>query len=131
MVPIIIGERLKLLIEETGLQQQKIADILGMSISTFNGYVTSKREPPVEKLNEFARYFNVSVDYLTGNSDIRNTNLVHLPDELNNFVRNPENKLYLELARDIKERTLNTLDNPLTENQATRKKGVKHLNKHM
>lgn len=103
-----LGERLKLLIKETGLEQQEVAAILGIKTPTFNGYVIKKREPPFERLKQFADYFNVSIDYLLGYSDVRDPSLHHLSDEQNNFVRDQENVTYIELAMDIKARTLKT-----------------------
>lgn len=101
----ILGERLRLLIKEKGLEQQQVASALGLKTSTFNGYVGNKREPPIEYLIKFAAFFGVSIDYLTGYSDIRDPYLSHLSEELNAFVRDPENRIYIELAKDIKART--------------------------
>lgn len=103
---ITVGERLKQLVKEKGLEQQEVAAQLNIKSPTFNGYVGNKREPSISKLKQLASYFNVSVDYLIGYNDIRNPYLSHLPDEINKFVRNPENITYIELAKDIKERTL-------------------------
>lgn len=100
-----LGDRLQLLIAEKRLQQQEVAALLGIKVPTFNGYITNKREPNIEKLITFAKFFNVSIDYLVGYSDERNPYLAHLSDELNSFVKDPENNSYLELARDIKTRT--------------------------
>lgn len=100
-----IGDRLKQLIRETGKEQQVIASELGIKVPTFNGYVSSQREPSIDKLKQLAGYFNVTIDYLTGNSEIRNPYLSHLTPEMGSFVRQPENISYLELAMDIKEKT--------------------------
>lgn len=100
-----LGERLKSLIKEKGLEQQEIAAILGIKPPTFSGYVINKREPSLERLKQFAVYFAVSIDYLLGYSDIRDPYLGHFPDEINVFVRDPENKKYLELAKDLKLKT--------------------------
>lgn len=102
---ITIGERLKQLVKEKGLKQQDVANHLDIKAPTFNGYIGSKREPCISKLKQLATYFNVSVDYLIGYSEIRNTNLSHLSEEINVFIQNPENETYIELAKDIKERT--------------------------
>ena len=102
---ITLGERLKLLIKAKGIEQQEVAAILGINSVTLSGYVINKREPSFEKLKLFADYFGVSIDYLLGHSDIKDPYLRHLPDELKDFVRNPDNKVYLDLAKDIKEKT--------------------------
>jgi len=102
-----IGERLKQLVREKGLEQQEAAIQLNIKIPTFNGYVSNKREPSIEKLKQLADYFNVSVDYLTGHSEIRDPHLGHLPEEVRKFILDPANEQYLELAMDIKDRTIN------------------------
>lgn len=98
-----LGLRLRSLISELGLEQQEVATLLNHKISTFSGYVIDKREPTFAKLKIFADFFGVSIDYLLGYSTVKDPYLRHLSAELNEFVRNPANAVYLELARDIKE----------------------------
>jgi Predicted transcriptional regulators len=100
-----LGQRLKLLVKEKGMEQQEVAELLGLKTSTFNGYAGDKREPSIKYLKEFAEYFDVSIDYLTGYSDIRNPYLPHLSSDLKHFVMEPKNVMYLELASDIKKKT--------------------------
>jgi transcriptional regulator with XRE-family HTH domain len=102
---ITLGERLKKLVRERNLEQQEVAAQLNIKSPTFNGYISSKREPSIAKLKQLASYFNVSVDYLIGYSDIRNPYMNHLSEESKRFIQDPENQTYVELARDIKERT--------------------------
>ncbi|MHB8065031.1 MAG: helix-turn-helix domain-containing protein [Ruminiclostridium sp.] len=103
---ITVGERLKQLVRERGIEQQEAAAQLNLKSPTFNGYVGNKREPSISKLKQLACYFNVSVDYLIGYSEIRNPYLSHLSEEINDFIQNPENVDFVELAKDIKERTI-------------------------
>lgn len=100
-----LGQRLKLLVKEKGLEQQEVAVLLGLKTSTFNGYAGDKREPSIKYLVKFAEYFGVSIDYLTGYSDIRNPYISHLTEDLKNFIMDPQNIMYLELASDIKNKT--------------------------
>lgn len=67
-----IGVRLKLLREELGLRQDELAQKLSVSPSSIGMYETDRREPNSELLTKLANFFNVSIDYLLGNSDIRN-----------------------------------------------------------
>ncbi len=103
---ITVGERLKQLVREKGLEQQEVAAQLKIKPPTFNGYVGNKRNPSISRLKELASYFNVSVDYLIGYNDYRFPYFSHLSDDIKNFIQNPENQPYIELAKDIKERTL-------------------------
>ena len=104
------GSRLRTLIKERGLEQRKIAADLGINPVTFSGYVINKREPSFARLNELAGYFGVSADYLLGRSDVRDPYMKHLSGDLEEFVREPENSGYIELARDIKIRAENITD---------------------
>lgn len=67
------GQRLKELREERGLTQQDVADILNVGRPTIAGYETKGKQPDYDKLKILANYFDVSVDYLIGNTDIRKT----------------------------------------------------------
>jgi transcriptional regulator with XRE-family HTH domain len=101
-----LGERLHELIKESGLEQQQIAEHLNIKRSTFNGYVNDSREPKLETLKIIADYFGVTADYLIGHSDERSNVFYSLPEELNLFVNDPENATYIEMAKKIKERTV-------------------------
>ena len=100
-----LGQRLKILIKEKGIEQRKAAADLGLKTSTFSGYVLDKREPTIACLKKIAAYFNTSIDYLVGYSDIRDPYLSHLSPEQRDFITNPENVMYIDLAKDIKRKT--------------------------
>lgn len=66
------SERLKLLRhEKRGLTQESLADQLGIAKTTYSSYEQGKREPDFNTLQQLASYFDVSVDYLLGNSTER------------------------------------------------------------
>lgn len=64
-----IGDRLRYLIHERGLEQKQFAETFGLKVSTLNGYVTNYRTPDIELQKRFADFFGVSVDYLIGRTD--------------------------------------------------------------
>lgn len=66
-----IGERLKELRAERALLQKDLAEKLGITQQSISFYEAGKREPDNELLGKFADFFNVSVDYLLGRTDIR------------------------------------------------------------
>ncbi len=66
------NQRLRTLREKVNLSQQKFADIIGVSKSSINMYERGDREPNFEKLEKFADFFNVDMDYILGKSDIEN-----------------------------------------------------------
>ena len=66
------NQRLRALRKKANLSQQKFADIIGISKSSINMYERGEREPNFEKLEKFADFFNVDMDYILGKSDIEN-----------------------------------------------------------
>ena len=69
------AERLKTARVSLGMTQREVADKLGVTVSTYSGYETGKREPDVLKLKLLARILNTSGDVLleTGLGDDRNS----------------------------------------------------------
>jgi len=61
--------RLETLRKERGLSQKQIADIFQISQQGYSNYENGKREPDYETLKKFANFFEVSVDYLVGNTN--------------------------------------------------------------
>lgn len=61
-----INFRLKELRKTRGVSQLKLAMDLNMNQNTISRYENCLREANYETLISFARYFNVSVDYLLG-----------------------------------------------------------------
>ncbi len=66
------SKRLKMLRDKKGLTQQDIANVLGVGRATIAGYETKGKQPDYEKLVKLADFFNVSIDYLIGRTDIKN-----------------------------------------------------------
>jgi len=65
------GERLKKLREELDMDQGEFGEIFRKSKSTISSYENNKRTPDLKLVEKFADYFNVTVDYILGISDIR------------------------------------------------------------
>jgi len=100
----IIGDRLRFLVVESGLEHNEVASAIGIKISTFSSYVNYTREPSVATLMRIAHYFDVTIDYLTGYSDIRDPYLCHMPDDLQLFLHEPMNKAYIEILKEFTEK---------------------------
>lgn len=67
------AERLRLLRQNYGMSQQKLADAIGtVSKSSINMYERGDREPSLETMEAFADFFNVDLAYLFGRTDIPN-----------------------------------------------------------
>ena len=66
--------RLKELRLEKNLLQSDIAKVINKSERTVGFYETGERDMGTETLAKLANFFNVSIDYLLGTSNIRNIN---------------------------------------------------------
>jgi transcriptional regulator with XRE-family HTH domain len=67
-----LSKRLKQLRKEKRLTIKSLGSILNLAESTISGYETGARKPDLETVEKFADFFDVSVDYLSGRSEIRN-----------------------------------------------------------
>lgn len=62
--------RLKQLRLKKGLKQWAVAKVLGYGYTAVSNYESGRNEPSIKDLICLAKFFNVSVDYLIGASDI-------------------------------------------------------------
>ena len=99
-----LPDRLKQLRKSNNLTQTELGKILGVGKTTISMYETNNSTPNDEIKLKIAEYFNVSLDYLLGKTDIRNytednnatialhsdTDYDDLPEEarkeINNFI---------------------------------------------
>ncbi|EGK59520.1 XRE family transcriptional regulator [Centipeda periodontii DSM 2778] len=61
--------RMKLLREQHNLSQTDLAKILNISRQSYNFYENEKRDPDTTMLIRIADFFNVSLDYLLGQTN--------------------------------------------------------------
>lgn len=99
-----LADRLKSLRKSNNLTQAELGRILGVGKTTISMYETGNSTPSDEIKFKISEYFNVSLDYLLGKTDVRNytedpdktialhsdTDYDDLPkeakDEINNFI---------------------------------------------
>lgn len=67
----IFVKRLKLLRLDQKKTQQEMAEYLGIRRSTYGEYERGKIVPPYDKIEKLANYFNVSVDWIVGNTNFK------------------------------------------------------------
>lgn len=65
-----LGQRLRELRAQRKLSQQGLADLAGVTKQTISQYERGVRKPDLNMLTELGDIFNVSTDYLTGQSDV-------------------------------------------------------------
>lgn len=63
-----IGKRLRMLREDLGLKQDSLADLLNVNRASISLYESNKRKPSQKILMKYAEIFDVSTDYILGNS---------------------------------------------------------------
>ena len=63
--------RIKDLREDNDFTQQQIADLLHIKQNTYSQYETGQRQIPIATLITLALFYNTSIDYLLGITDIK------------------------------------------------------------
>jgi len=86
-----IFDRIKELADEKGLSIIKLQQMAGLSKGAIQQWKDNKHAPSIENLTKVAKTLNVSVEYLTGDSQYRNQN-----DMINHFMQTTDQD---ELAR--------------------------------
>ena len=86
-----ITTRLLELRKEYNYTQSQLADILGVSRTAIAAYESGQSSIPLNRLNELARLYNVSTDYLLCNTnsrsrDISYHNINDVKDKLENTI---------------------------------------------
>ena len=64
-------QNLKLFRQEYSISQQRLADAIVVSQQSINQYENHNIEPDISVLSSIADYFDTSIDYVVGRTDIR------------------------------------------------------------
>lgn len=83
-----MSNKLKYLRKEKGLTLDDLAKNVGIKRGTLNNYENEKTEPKLETWKKLAEYFDVSIGYLQGLSDIKN------PYKSENYLFENKGKLH-------------------------------------
>ena len=65
------NERIREIREENYYTQQKIADLLNVGQRTYSDYESGKTRIPIDSILILAKFYNVSLDYITGASNVK------------------------------------------------------------
>ena len=65
-------QRIRGLREDRDLRQQDIADLLNIGQKTYSDYELGKTRIPVDSVIMLAKFYDVSMDYICGVSDVKN-----------------------------------------------------------
>lgn len=72
-----IYERIKDIREYYDNTQQELADIFNVSRSTYAGWENGIDPVPLLKLNDFCNYYKVSLDYISGLTNIKKVTIIN------------------------------------------------------
>ena len=75
--------RLKELRKEKAISQQRLADTIGVSQQSINKYENHDIEPDIDTLQQLALFFDASIDYIVGLTDIRERIMPRSESDLN------------------------------------------------
>lgn len=98
-------QRLKDLKEDADITQKQVADLIGVSMNHYGKYERGETDIPFEKAIILANYYNVSLDYLAGRTNIKNPisdksqllKIAELFKQLNSINRNRIEERMLEM----------------------------------
>ena len=65
------NERIREIREERSLTQQKVANLLNIGQRTSADYESGKTRIPIDNLLILAQFYNLSVDYMSGASNVK------------------------------------------------------------
>lgn len=103
----LFSKRLVSLRKEKKLTQYDLAELLGFSRGQIGNYEQGTREPDQNTLLKISDFFNVSVDYLLGKTDVKN----YLDDSNNTIALHSDGDLdYSDLTDEAKEEVKNFID---------------------
>ena len=103
-------KNIKLLREERGISQQKLADAIGMSQSSINGYENSNIEPDIATLMRMADFFETSIDYITGHTHIR-----RVIEEVEGYALNEREATIMDGYRKLPETSRKIIDDLIAD----------------
>lgn len=103
------GERLAALRDSKSLTQNELAQLTKISRSRLSLYETNKREPDLQTIKQLASFFNVTIDYLLGNSSISTTQPAPFKIEPTSPQLSPDELALIEKYRQMKDDEKDTM----------------------
>jgi len=90
-----INEKLKILRKQANKTQRDMAKLLNISQNAYCKYEMGTTEPNIQTLNQLANIFNVKIDYLIGNEEIK--------EEIKNISKNQEDEQIIQALDNLNE----------------------------
>lgn len=112
---LMIGERLKDIRDDKGINQEQMAKILDVSRGHYANWEIEKETIPLKRLNKLCNHFNISMDYIIGRVRTYNENGIHELDskEIGQRIRyiRKKNKISQTELADILNTTHSVISN--------------------
>lgn len=102
-------DNLKALREEKGISQQKLAEKINTNQQNIHRYEHGFYEPDIQTLKLLAEFFETSIDYLVGYTDVRHKVEAIQPLDLNDEEAALIEK-YRQLGRNARNSVVNVID---------------------
>jgi hypothetical protein len=94
-----VFERIDNLLTEQGKEQKQLYDYLGVSSQKYFDWKAGRLKSYTKYIGKIAEFFNVSIDYLLGNDDIKKRPTSEDIELLNEYMKND---MYRELMESVK-----------------------------
>ncbi len=94
-------ERLEELLLEKGISRLKLANSIGVSSTTINGYFNDGYYPQIDIALKISEFFGCSLDYLFGLSDKRTNKERNSNSFFENLKNLMENKIIVNVMKDL------------------------------
>ena len=89
-------KNLKKLRTETGISQRQLGEKIGVSQQSINKYENHEIEPDIHTLIQMADFFQTSMDYLVGHTNVR-----HIIEDRSTFDLNAEEASFIDNYRKL------------------------------
>lgn len=70
-----LGERIRELIDEKGIQAKDIAEYIGVTQAAMSNYIAGRRNIDTDTLSKIAKFLNVSLEFLIDNTNVNKVEL--------------------------------------------------------
>lgn len=89
------GKRLAEVLKNKNLSKEDLANLFGAKSPVIGRYERDKMKPSIDRQNKLAKYLQVSLDYLTGNTDeLLDTNTLNRILEVQQLLDDVKDKLF-------------------------------------
>lgn len=97
------AKRLRILLEENNISQTQLANELGITRQAVNSYMLGNSLPDIEKFQKMASFFNVSYEYLLGETESKRRENINVYEKMglsDSAIQQLENIQFIATSED-------------------------------